>query len=182
MNSTVQKIVVAALAFLIVFGSLCYEIYANYDERDRLDTEIKGLDDQIQAYDLKIAQKPKLQKIKDDIEDNFTNLVEVLPQYSAKQGDRVLDDLTSYAAQARMDTKGVNITHKLNGDFEQTLLNTRWQGTYANTLRFINAMESRGQFLRIDELTIDPVKSADADAQKLMSVGIKVSTFHYVVK
>jgi len=181
MNSTLQKIVVAALAFLIVFGSLCYEIYDKYDERDRLDQDIKGLDDQISAYDLKIAQKPKLTKIKDDIEDNFTNLVEILPQQNEKQGDRVLDDLTSYAAQAHMDPKGVNITYKPAGQFNQTMLNTRWQGTYANTLRFINAMESRGAFLRIDELTLDPVKSTDSDV-KLMSVGLKVSTFHYVVK
>ncbi len=181
MNAALQRIVVAVIAFIIIFGGLSYAIYTKYDEKTQLEAQITDLKAQIDTFDAKINTRTAKEKVKADIEGNFENLVLVLPTASPKQADNVLNALTSYAAQWKMEPKNISIKQKPSGQqgFERTQLDSKWQGDFANTMRFVNAIENNTSFLMIDELTLDPVKG---DPAGRMNVSMKVSTFHYASK
>src|SRR5205823_5638978 len=102
MGSNMQKIILAAAAFLVVFGGLCAATYSQYNEKEKTLALVQQLRDEIGIYDAKIAQRDEKRKHKEAIEDNFNELVEILPQASPRQQDKIFDALTTYAAQARV--------------------------------------------------------------------------------
>jgi Tfp pilus assembly protein PilO len=200
MNTGMQKLVLAAAAFLVVFGGLCAAIYSKYNEREKTLAVTAQLRQEIAGYDATIAKRDERRKHKEEIEDVFNELVEILPQASPRQEDKILEDLTSFAAQARLTFKGVVLSKAqpgqqqqpagapagqqkaMNSAFQQTELTVRYEGTFANFMRFLNAVENRPSFLRVDDVSLDPIKTADAAEPRPLGIQVKLSTFHYVVR
>jgi hypothetical protein len=209
MSSNMQKLILAAAAFLVVFGGLCVAAYSQYNEKEKTLAVVQQLHDEIAIYDAKIATREEKRKHKEAIEDNFNELVEILPQATPRQKDKILEALTAYAAQAKMkfirlvqDPTMLGSTAPAPGQpqppqpppgaqakpfgdaFEQTVLTVQYSGTFQNFMKFLNLIEVNpltGNFLRVDEVGLEPDKS-DAVEPRNANITIKVSTFHYVVR
>lgn len=202
MGSNMQKIILAAAAFLVVFGGLCAATYSQYNEKEKTLATVNQLQDEIGVYEAKIATRDEKRRHKEAIEDNFGELVEILPQANPRQRDRILDALTSYGSQARVKFVRVIVTEDLKsapgapqpppapgakpfGDaFEQTQLAVQYEGTFQNFMKFLNLIEVNsltGNFLRVDEVNLDPGRGEDVEP-KVLNITIKLSTFSYVVR
>lgn len=197
MGSLTQKIVLAAACFVVIFGSLVAAIYSKYNEKEATLGQVEQLKQEIRGYQAKIDQKPAKQKLKEDIEDVFTELVDILPQASPRQRDNIFDAVTQYAAIAKIRFKQLiqdtPVTMggqqppqpqgpaKPFGDaFEQTNLSLRFEGTFTNFMKFLNMVENHRNFLRVDEIALSPIRS-DVEP-RILDITVKFSTFHYVVR
>jgi Tfp pilus assembly protein PilO len=199
MSNVAQRVALIAAAFLIVLGGVAAAIYSRYNEKQATMGEIQKLREEIAGYEKRIAMKEAKQKQKDDIEDNFAELVEILPQASAQQQDRIYQILTQIAANTRVKPKGLvqkppqgpgaappptqpqgKPQPQFGDAFQRTELAVQFEGTFANFMKFLNMVEAYPQFLKIDEIEMKPVKKEQVPP--VLDIKLTLSTFSYVVR
>jgi len=203
MSSLTQKVVLIAGAFLIVLGGIGAAIYGKHNERQQTLAEVEKLRQEIAGYDKRIALREMKRKQKEDIEDNFAELVEILPQASPQQQDRIYQLLTQIGANTKVKAKGITEKATTTGGaappaggkqqpqapqapqfgdaFQQTQLSASFEGTFSNFMRFLNMVENYPNFLRVDEIDIRPSRTVVTDPQTL-DIKLTLSTFSYVVR
>jgi len=202
MPPVTQKLLAAIAGALLLLGGLGYLIYDQMDQNAMIQTEIDGIDAEIQGLDAIIATRDSKKALRDAQDQVFRQLVEILPQYSERQEERIYEAVTQYGSVAKLQFRGVVVGLRPPSgpapaggpqpagqaapkDFAQTELTCRFEGTYYNFLKFLNLVENHESFLRIDEVLLSPTGAQPVDAnpdQKELQIRVKISTFAYVSK
>ncbi len=201
MGNVAQKVILIAAAFLIVLGGVGAAIYTTYQEKEQVLAECQLLKDEIAGYDKRIALREGRRKQKENIEDNFAALVEILPQASPQQQDKILGILTQIAAATKVKPRGLVQETRVAGGtaaapaapqppgrpqsqygdaFQQTTVRVQFEGTFANFMRFLNQVENYPNFLRIDEIDLRPARTETEHL--VLDIKLALSTFSYVVR
>lgn len=206
MPRSMQFVLLAGVAFVLVFGGLSLQIYNRYDANKKLEKELGGKRAQIDALKSKVRTRDDKEQLLDDIEKVFNEVVEILPLYSPQQDDNIYNALEAYRALHELEfVEIVPIGEKIEGagaappapggrnqprrpapakksefgtQFQRVELAIRYKGTFLNFLRFLSEVERHPSFLRVDEIVLNPSDSGENPA---LNITLKVSTFHYVV-
>lgn len=203
MPPVTQKLIAGIAVFVVLLGGIGAGIYAKTNENAEIQVKIDALNEEIGKLDARIAQREALKKLRAAQDDIFKELVAILPQENERQQERVWETLTAYASVAKLTPIGlVPIVKPVNTgapagappppsgqaapkDFAQTELRIQYSGTFFNFLKFLNLVENNESFLRVDEIQLSPAPTADTGPQpehRLLSIIVKISTFHYVSK
>ena len=197
-----QRLAVLIAVVVVALAGLGYGIYAKASENSALHADIKQLNDDIAGLDAIIATKAAKEKSRDAQIEVFKELVAILPQYSEKQEDAILNALTTYGAYARMRFGGIVPRStapaaaapggpprppgpgQASTDFQQTELTLRFEGTFAAFVKFLSLVENHESFLRVDsfQLTPKPLSDGPQPEQRDLNLTVRISTFHYVTK
>ncbi len=207
MSSLTQKVAILAVVFVVAFGLLVYAIYDKYEAFAETEKEIEQLDDKIVIYNKQIATLQDKTTHKDNIEKVFKDLVEILPQESPRQKDKILDWVNAYCVDSKVIFDGIYVPQvgkvedtgrgggvpaaaaaaaakkeKQFGEaFEQTEITVKLKGTFVNFLKFLNRLETNSSFVRVDEMKLDPLPPDDKEP-RMLAIVVKLSTFHYVIR
>jgi Tfp pilus assembly protein PilO len=201
MPPVTQKLIAAIVGVLLLVGGTGFMIYSQMEENAGIVAEIDGINNEIQGHDAVIATRESKKQLRDAQDQVFKQLVEILPQYSERQEEKIFEAVTQYSSIARLQFKGIiadpgkgGTTQPSGGpkpgaatpaDFTRTQLTVRLQGTYFNFLKFLNRVENHESFLRVDEVSLSPLAQQSADAspdQKELAITVRISTFAYVTK
>jgi hypothetical protein len=203
MPPVTQKLIAGVAIFLVILGGLGAGIYAKTNENAEIAAEIEKIQAEIQGFDAIIATREEKRKQREAQDDNFKELVAILPQYSERQEERVLESITSYASVAKLKYKGlvpVTVVAPTKGaaapqgpprpgqpksaDFSQTQLTVRFEGTFFNLLKFLDMIEKHDSFLAVESIQLSPMgaKEGPQPEHKELSITVKISTYHYVAK
>lgn len=199
------KLAVALAVFVVVLAGIGYGIYAKTEENSAIEAEITRLRDEIKGFDDIIETRAQKEKDRDAQKEVFRGVVSILPQYTERQEDVVLNELTKYATIAKLKPGGFVITlpdlpksgapagpprppapgQQAAKDFARTGLTMRWAGTFANFVHFLSLVENHESFLQVDSFTLTPLPVAAEAPQpesRELSITVRVSTFHHVTK
>jgi hypothetical protein len=204
MPPVTQKLIAGIAVFVVILGGIGYGIYAKSDENSAVEGQIQKLNDEIAELQKTIDKKEEMKKHRAAQDEIFKELVTVLPAYSERQDERVMETLTAYASVCKLTPKG--LVPKVNApvaaapgappgpggpqaqggkDFAQTELRINYEGTFFNFLKFLNMVENNDSFLRVDEILLSPTVLGATEVQpehRLLQITVKISTFHYVAK
>jgi hypothetical protein len=197
-----QRLAVLIAVVVVALAGLGYGIYAKASENSALQGDINQLNQDISGLEAIIATKAQKEKSRDAQIEVFKELVAILPQYSEKQEDAILNAITTYGAYARMRFGGIVPKSTApagapaggpprppgpgggSQDFQQTELTLRFDGTFANFVKFLSLVENHESFLRVDSFALTPKQVSDGPQpeQRDLSIVVRISTFHYVTK
>lgn len=197
-----QRLAVVIAVVVVAIAGLGYGIYAKASENSTLQTDINDLNSAITNLEGIIKTRAEKEKSRDAQIEVFKELVAILPQHSDKQEEAIYNSLTTYGAYARLRFQGIVPRQNApanapaggpprppgpgaaSQDFQQTELTLRFDGTFANFVKFLSLIENHESFLRVDtfQLTPKPIPEGPQPEQRDLSIVVRISTFHYVTK
>jgi Tfp pilus assembly protein PilO len=200
MGRSTQFVVLLAAGFLLIFGSLAFAIFRQRSQNNEIEQEIKDLKAQIQIKQAKTSKHVAKEAEKAEINSIFGQIVGFLPIESPRQQDIIVEQLNGYASYHDLKFQQIVVDPEEKGkkaapkkakgkaagksdfgdSFQRVGVAIQYRGTFANFLKFLNDVERNPSFLRVDQISLKPIRGEQDPI--LLDITIRLSTFQYVVK
>ncbi len=175
---TAQKFAIA----IVAVGALYY--FLLYDDGARFDAQIKTLEEQIQAEEIKksetiklIKEQEKLKQLVNSLSDQYLTLQKRLPsEFTIIEINKILDRVSrSTGASIKTRTPGASIKTEV---IEELPFDVTLEGKFSELASFIYDISSSERLLKIKSINIE--RATSAGRTKLLKLQCTISGFRFI--